>query len=95
VRAVAFSRTCDPEVGEWADAVVLTREGDTPADLELVSGWRANGILSRSCRYGGMAEPPIKKPKARARATPATDHKLRGPDTGPVLLGRRAVVLAR
>ena len=36
--AVVFSRTGDPEVGEWADAVVLTRVGDTPADLELVSG---------------------------------------------------------
>ena len=36
--AVAFSRTGDLEVGEWADAVVLTRAGDTPADLELASG---------------------------------------------------------
>ncbi len=36
--AVAFSRTGDPEAGEWADAVVLTRVGETPADLELVSG---------------------------------------------------------
>ena len=36
--AVAFSRTGDPDVGEWADAVVLTRVGDTPADLQLVSG---------------------------------------------------------
>ena len=36
--AVAFSRTGDPEVGEWADAVVLTRVGETPADLQMVSG---------------------------------------------------------
>lgn len=36
--AVAFSRTGDPEVGEWADAVVLMRVGETPADLELASG---------------------------------------------------------
>ena len=36
--AVAFSRTGDPEVGEWADAVVVSRVGDTPADLEIVSG---------------------------------------------------------
>ena len=36
--AVAFSRTGDPETGEWADAVVLARAGDTPADLAMVSG---------------------------------------------------------
>ena len=36
--AVAFSRTGDPESGEWADAVVLTRVGDTPADLTMVCG---------------------------------------------------------
>ena len=36
--AVAFSRTGDPETGEWADAVVLLRVGETPADLEAVSG---------------------------------------------------------
>lgn len=36
--AVAFSRTGDPETGEWADAVVLVRAGDTPADLAMVSG---------------------------------------------------------
>lgn len=36
--AVAFSRTGDPEVGEWADAVVIARVGDTPTDLEIVSG---------------------------------------------------------
>ncbi len=36
--AVAFSRTGDPETGDWADAVVLTRVGETPADLELVGG---------------------------------------------------------
>lgn len=36
--AVAFSRTGDPEIGEWADAVVIARVGDTPTDLELASG---------------------------------------------------------
>lgn len=36
--AVAFSRTGDPEIGEWADAVVIARAGDTPTDLELASG---------------------------------------------------------
>lgn len=35
--AVAFSRTGDPDTGEWADAVVLMRVGDTPADLEIAS----------------------------------------------------------
>lgn len=36
--AVAFCRTGDPETGDWADAVVLVRAGETPADLEMVSG---------------------------------------------------------
>ena len=36
--AVAFSRTGDPETGDWAEAVVLLRVGETPADLEAVSG---------------------------------------------------------
>lgn len=36
--AVAFCRTGDPESGEWADAVVLARAGETPPDLEGVSG---------------------------------------------------------
>lgn len=36
--AIAFSRTGDPETGDWADAIVLTRVGDTPADLQGVSG---------------------------------------------------------
>lgn len=36
--AVAFFRTGDPQVGEWAEAVLLTRAGETPADLEGVSG---------------------------------------------------------
>lgn len=36
--AVAFSRTGDPETGDWADAVVLTRVGATPTDLEIASG---------------------------------------------------------
>lgn len=36
--AVAFSRTGYPETGEWADAVVIARLGETPADLAFVSG---------------------------------------------------------
>jgi hypothetical protein len=35
--AVAFSRTGDPEIGEWADAVVIARVGETPTDLELAA----------------------------------------------------------
>jgi hypothetical protein len=33
VGAVAFSRTGDPSVGEFEDAVVLGRYGETPADF--------------------------------------------------------------
>ena len=36
--AIAFSRTGDPDVGEYADAVILARIGDVPTDLEGVSG---------------------------------------------------------
>lgn len=36
--AVAFSRTGDPETGDFADAVVLARVGDVPADLEAATG---------------------------------------------------------
>ncbi len=36
--AVAFSRSGDPQTGEFADALILARIGDVPADLELVSG---------------------------------------------------------
>ena len=31
--AVAFSRTGDPTVGEFSDAVILARYGETPDDL--------------------------------------------------------------
>jgi hypothetical protein len=31
--AVAFSRTGDPQLGEWGDAVILGRYGDAPDDL--------------------------------------------------------------
>ena len=31
--AVAFSKTGDPTVGEWEDAVILGRYGDVPDDL--------------------------------------------------------------
>jgi hypothetical protein len=31
--AVAFSKTGDPQFGEWDDAVILGRYGDVPDDL--------------------------------------------------------------
>jgi len=31
--AVAFSKTGDPQLGEWQDAVILARYGDVPDDL--------------------------------------------------------------
>jgi hypothetical protein len=35
---VAFSRTGDPESGEWDDAVILARFGEVPSELyELAS----------------------------------------------------------
>jgi hypothetical protein len=37
--AVAFSRTGDPDIGEWADAIVIGRWGDVPADLEIEAGF--------------------------------------------------------
>ncbi len=36
--AVAFSRTGDPDTGDWADAVVIGRWGDVPPDLEIATG---------------------------------------------------------
>lgn len=36
--AVAFSRSGNPSVGEFDDAVVLLRVGDVPADLESFTG---------------------------------------------------------
>jgi hypothetical protein len=33
--AVAFSKTGDPQPGEWEDAVILSRYGDVPDDLTL------------------------------------------------------------
>lgn len=36
--AVAFSRTGDPDIGHYADAVVILRVGDVPTRLEAVSG---------------------------------------------------------
>ena len=38
VGAVAFSRTGDPAIGEFEDAVVLGRYGDTPTDLLAFTG---------------------------------------------------------
>jgi hypothetical protein len=31
--AIAFSKTGDPQLGEWDDAVILARYGDVPDDL--------------------------------------------------------------
>ena len=36
--AVAFYRTGDPDTGEWAEAVILARVGETPEDLEAATG---------------------------------------------------------
>ena len=36
--AVAFSRTGDPSVGEFEDAVVIERFGDTPSLDDLLGG---------------------------------------------------------
>lgn len=36
--AVAYSRTGDPDLGEYAEAVVIARVGDVPADLEAAAG---------------------------------------------------------
>ncbi|GGH16199.1 hypothetical protein GCM10007036_16710 [Alsobacter metallidurans] len=36
--AVAFSRSGDPSVGEFDDAVVLLSVGDVPTDLESFTG---------------------------------------------------------
>ncbi len=36
--AVAFSGSGDPAMGDWADAVVIGRWGDTPPDLEIATG---------------------------------------------------------
>lgn len=33
--AVAFSRTGDPDIGEFSDAVVLYREGEVPTDIPV------------------------------------------------------------
>jgi hypothetical protein len=32
--AVAFSRSGDPDLGEYSDAVILARFGETPPDIE-------------------------------------------------------------
>ncbi len=31
--AIAFSRTGDPQLGDWEDAEILARVGEVPADL--------------------------------------------------------------
>ena len=36
--AVAFSRTGDPDLGEFTDALVLAEVGEVPTDLDAVSG---------------------------------------------------------
>ena len=35
VGAIAFSRSGDPDLGEYSDAVILARFGETPAEIEL------------------------------------------------------------
>jgi hypothetical protein len=34
--AIAFSRTGDPAIGEFEDAVILGRYGDVPDDLSVL-----------------------------------------------------------
>ena len=34
VGAIAFSRSGDPDLGEYGDAVILARFGETPPDIE-------------------------------------------------------------
>ena len=34
--AIAFSRTGDPAIGEFADAIILGRYGDVPGDLAVL-----------------------------------------------------------
>ena len=36
--AIAFARTGDPDVGEFAEAVILATSGDVPADLRQALG---------------------------------------------------------
>ena len=36
--AVAFSRTGDPDIGDFSDAVIIATVGDVPPDLEAVTG---------------------------------------------------------
>jgi hypothetical protein len=36
--AVAFSRTGDPEIGEFADAVLLFSAGEVPTDIAALAG---------------------------------------------------------
>ena len=36
--AVAFSRTGNPEMGDFADAVIIAKVGDVPADLAAATG---------------------------------------------------------
>lgn len=36
--AVAFSRTGDPDIGDFSDAVIIAKVGDVPPDLEAVTG---------------------------------------------------------
>ncbi len=36
--AVAFSRTGDPDIGDFSGAVIIVKVGDVPTDLEAVTG---------------------------------------------------------
>lgn len=36
--AIAFSRTGDPDIGDFSDAVIIAKVGDVLPDLEAVTG---------------------------------------------------------
>jgi hypothetical protein len=44
--AVAFSRTGDPDLGEYGDAVILARFGETPPEIE------PSGASPRTITFG-------------------------------------------
>jgi hypothetical protein len=47
--AVAFSKTGDPQLGEWADAIILGRYGDVPDDLAPYGSKSADDGVARAC----------------------------------------------
>jgi hypothetical protein len=48
-RAIAFSKTGDPQLGEWDDANILGRYGDVPDDL---APFHVGLMISRSSLAG-------------------------------------------